>query len=92
MRILNWSTIQKEIEGSAAFNLTLLKAIDPRLITHRPRDAEKIRLMHELGIDTEIRDMVKKPKSKSCKGPRRVVPVSWEEVEADEDDGSCRTK
>jgi hypothetical protein len=68
MRILNWTVIQKEIEGSAAFNMTLLRAIDPRLITHRPRDPEKARLMEELGIETEIKDIIRKPRSKDCKG------------------------
>jgi hypothetical protein len=81
MRILNWTVIQKEIESSAAFNMTLLRAIDPRLITHRPRDPEKARLMKELGIETEISDIVKKPKTKLCKGARNIVPISWKETE-----------
>jgi len=54
MRILMWDDMRKELESSAAFNVSLLRAIDPRIITHRPRDPEKARLMEELGMDTEI--------------------------------------
>ena len=52
MRVLMWEKVRKELESSAAFNMALLRAIDPRLITHRPRDPEKERLMAELGMDT----------------------------------------
>jgi len=52
MRILMWEQVRKEHEGSAAFNVALLRAIDPRLITHQPRDPEKDRLMTELGMET----------------------------------------
>ena len=54
MRILNYNDLKKEMEGNAAFNVALLRAIDPRLITHRPRDPDKARLMAELGLDITI--------------------------------------
>jgi hypothetical protein len=57
MRILIWEHIRKELEGKAAFNVALLRAIDPRLITHRPRDPEKIGLMKELGLETSITEI-----------------------------------
>ena len=54
MRILMWDDMRRELEASAAFNVSLLRAIDPRIITHRPRDPEKAALMTELGMPTEI--------------------------------------
>ena len=52
MRVLNWEKVRRELDSNAAFNMALLKAIDPRIITHRPRDPEKARLMSELGMST----------------------------------------
>jgi hypothetical protein len=57
MRILNWDELRREQTSWAAFNLALLKAIDPRLVTHRPRDPEKKRLMAELGIEMSVMDV-----------------------------------
>lgn len=79
MRILIWQEIQREFESSAAFNLALLKAIDPRIITHRPRDPDKTKLMKELGMETEIREIARKAKSDRKKGIRRAIPSEWGE-------------
>lgn len=54
MRILIFDQFRKEMESCMAFNLALLRAIDPRLITRRPRDPDKARLMAELGIEANI--------------------------------------
>jgi hypothetical protein len=70
MRILNWDEIRQEQRVWAAFNLALLKAIDPRLVTHRPRDPEKKRLMAELGIEMSVPDVEDKcadKEGKACK-------------------------
>lgn len=85
MRILKWAIVQKEIESSAAFNMVLLKAIDPRLITHRPRDPEKTNLMKELGMDTGIRDVAKKARADRRKGVRSAIPSSWAEIDVEVD-------
>jgi hypothetical protein len=85
MRILKWSKITRELDSSAAFNIALLKALDPRLITHRPRDPEKERLMKELGIVTEIKDFECKVKPDRRKGSRRPVKASWDETEMEID-------
>lgn len=60
MRILNWDNLKREQKAWAAFNTAFLKAIDPRLITHRPRDPDKKRLMMELGIESVILDVEQK--------------------------------
>ena len=57
MRILNWDEMRREQQAWAAFNLALLKAIEPRIVTHRPRDPDKKRLMAELGIEMAIPDV-----------------------------------
>jgi hypothetical protein len=70
MRILNWDEVRREHQGWAAFNLALLKAIDPRLVTHRPRDPEKKRLMTELGMEMSVPDVEQKcagKETKACK-------------------------
>jgi hypothetical protein len=54
MRILIWDQLRKELESNAAFNLAFFRAIDPRIITRRPRDPEKACLMKELGIETTV--------------------------------------
>lgn len=54
MRILRFEDLKKEMESCAAFNVAFLRAIDPRLITHRPRDPEKARLMDELGMEPAV--------------------------------------
>ena len=54
MRILIYDHMQRELESARAFNMALVRAFDPRLILHRPRDPEKTRLMAELGIETTI--------------------------------------
>ena len=75
MRILIWDQLKKELEANAAFNMQFLRAIDPRLITHRPRDPEKARLMSELGMETTVREVSGSPGSR--KDSRRcVVPSS----------------
>lgn len=73
MRILIYDQIRKEQEACMAFNLTLLRAIDPRLITHRPRDPDKARLMEELGIETAIPET---PPKGAQKGSRQRTRTS----------------
>jgi hypothetical protein len=71
MRLLNWEEMRKEQRGWAAFNLALIKAIDPRLVLHRPRDPEKKKLMSELGIEMSMRDVEEKSElrrqTRACK-------------------------
>ena len=81
MRILNWDEIRREHKGWAAFNLALLKAIDPRLVTHRPRDPEKKRLMMELGMELAVPDVEQRYEDKAAKACKID---SEEDVEADE--------
>jgi hypothetical protein len=59
MRILIFEQVKKEMDSNAAFNVALLRAIDPRIITHRPRDPEKARLMAELGMETTVPEVKK---------------------------------
>lgn len=73
MRILIYDQIRRELEGYMAFNLALLRAIDPRLITHRPRDPDKARLMKELGMETTIPET---PPKGAPKGSRRHTRTS----------------
>lgn len=83
MRILMWDDMRRELEASAAFNVSLLRAIDPRIITHRPRDPEKAALMTELGMPTEI-DTVDFQNGKGIKkGGKRclIEKVSRSEIE-----------
>jgi hypothetical protein len=76
MRILSWDRVRRELEGNAAFNMQLLRAIDPRLITHRPRDPEKSRLMQELGMEITVEAVEKGGKGRKRAGERRVVEKS----------------
>ena len=66
-----WEKIRRELDSNAAFNMALLRAIDPRIITHRPRDPEKARLMAELGMDTRQESIIKAAGKavKSCDKP-----------------------
>ncbi len=93
MRILIWEQIRKELDASAAFNMTLMRAIDPRLISHRPRDPEKARLMSELGMETRSEVIARKTGTKSKKKISRKsiapTPISYEiitEIEPDQPD------
>jgi len=78
MRVLIWEKVRKEIDRNAAFNMALLKAIDPRIITHRPRDPEKASLMKELGMDTRQETIASTAQKTSGKKSSRkcLVPVS----------------
>ena len=79
MRILMWDQVRKELEKSAAFNVALLRAIDPRIISHRPRDPEKARLMQEMGLDTRIEGLGGRTgKSHKKNSTRRSVIPSFE--------------
>lgn len=81
MRILIWEHINREMEGNAAFNVQLLRAIDPRLITHRPRDPEKASLMKELGMETTMQEVTRN--LRSGKPHRRCVVPESKNVEHD---------
>ena len=76
MRILRWDKVKREVEGNAAFNMQLLRAIDPRLITHRPRDPEKFLLMQELGMEITVEAVEEGGKGRKRAGGRRVVEKS----------------
>ncbi len=71
MRVLNWDKIKHELDSNAAFNLALLRAIDPRMISHRPRDPEKKRLMSELGMETRAEVLAQRTGMKSVKKKSR---------------------
>ena len=73
MRILTWEPLKRELDACAAFNVALLRAVDPRLITHRPRDPDKARLMAELGIDAGIKET---PAKGAPKGARKHTRTS----------------
>jgi len=73
MRILTWDKMKKELEANAAFNVALFRAIDPRIITHRPRDPEKTRLMKELGMDMPAREVSKKVNPRYRKSSTRKL-------------------
>jgi hypothetical protein len=73
MRILIWEQLRRELEADAAFNMQFLRAIDPRLITHRPRDPEKAQLMSELGMETTVREVSGSPGPKK-ESRRCIVP------------------
>ena len=87
MRILSWDEVRKEQRAWAAFNMALLKAIDPRLVTHRPRDPEKKRLMAELGIEMAIPDVDQKCHEKRPRACPADIDIEGEidaDVEVDE--------
>jgi len=85
MRILMWDDMRRELEASAAFNVSLLRAIDPRIITHRPRDPEKAALMTELGMPTEI-DTIDFQRGKGIKkGGKRCLTESLPKTAIDID-------
>jgi hypothetical protein len=65
MRVLKYDQIVKDKESNMAFGYQLIRAIDPRLITHRPRDIEKAILMKELGMDLTMAEAPSRKKSKS---------------------------
>jgi len=85
MRILMWEQVRRELEGNAPFNVALLRAIDPRLITHRPRDPEKARLMAELGMETSISTIARRSKEMLAKqtAPCEEEPDEGEEIDVD---------
>ena len=78
MRILRWDKVKKEVEGNAAFNMQLLRAIDPRLITHRPRDPEKAQLMAELGMEITVEEVSRTGKGTKKEGRRCATEKSTE--------------
>jgi hypothetical protein len=71
--------MRHEQRAWAAFNLALLKAIDPRLVTHRPRDPEKRHLMSELGIEMAIPDVEQEKPAGTC-----VIDIEITDIETDE--------
>jgi hypothetical protein len=83
MRILMWEQVRRELESNAAFNMALLRAIDPRLITHRPRDPEKARLMAELGMETSISTIARRSKEMLAKQTEACEEEPDEEIEVD---------
>ena len=54
MRILRYEQIKRDHMSHAAFSWALMRAIDPRILTHKPRDPEKTLMMKELGMDVSI--------------------------------------
>ena len=69
MRILIYEELKREQLPFATFSWALMRAIDSRMITHRPRGSEKTLLMRELGMDVSMPESSRRDKNRNSKSP-----------------------